>query len=88
MGLPKNFIIEFLSLTQNQYGPAGFVIIPAAATMLNVKAPVNAESMVIATVASNDTTMKSVVVVAGAFSFDLIPDVAPTADTRVNYLIL
>ncbi len=88
MGLDKNFVIEFLSLTQNQYGPAGFVIIPAGETTFNVKAPVNAESMVIATISSDDLTMKSVVVVAGSFSFDLIPNAAPTADTRVSYLIL
>jgi hypothetical protein len=85
---PDALIQEFLSLTQNQFGPAGFVIIPAAATTFNVKGPVNAESMIVATVAKDDATMKSVAVVAGAFSFDLIPNAAPTADTRVNYLIL
>lgn len=85
---PDALIQEFLSLTSNQFGPAGSAIIPAAATTFNVKAPVNAESRIIATIAGNDATMKSISIVAGSYSFDVIPDVAPTADTRVDYLIL
>jgi hypothetical protein len=88
MGFNKSFIIEFLSLTQNQFGPAGSVIVPAAATSVTVSAGVDAESRIIATVAGDDTTMKSVAIVAGAFFFDVIPNAAPTADTRVDYLIL
>jgi hypothetical protein len=88
MKFDPNFIIEFLSLTANQFGPAGSVIIPAAATSITVSANVDAETRIIATVAGDDMTLKSVAIVATAYSFDVIPNAAPTADTRVDYLIL
>ena len=60
----------------------------AAATSLVVTdSYVTANSIIMATVASNDTTMKSVAVVAGAGSFTIYPNSAPTAETRVNFFI-
>ena len=49
---------------------------------------VTANSVILATVASNDATLKSVAVVAGSGSFVIYPNAAPTtADCRVNFLI-
>jgi hypothetical protein len=84
---PDPVIVEFLSL-QGNANESGSVIIPAAATSLIVTASVNATSIIMATVAQDDTTLKSVVVVAANGEFELIPNAAPTADCRVDYLIL
>ena len=46
-----------------------------------------ANSIIICTVASNDTTMKSVAVVAGSGSFTIYPNAAPTAETAVNWIL-
>jgi hypothetical protein len=68
---------------------AGTVNFAAAATSLVVtNSRVNANSIIIATVATNDTTMKSVAAVAGAGSFTLNADAAATAETRVNWLVI
>lgn len=67
---------------------AGSVNFAAAATSLVVTNPlVTANSVIQCGVATNDTTMKSVAVVAGAGSFTIYPDVAPTAETRVYFLV-
>lgn len=47
-----------------------------------------ASSIVIATVATNDTTLTSVQAVAGVGSFTLFGNAAATAETRVNFWIL
>jgi hypothetical protein len=68
---------------------AGTVNFAAAATSLVVtNSRVTANSIVIATVATNDTTMKSVIAVAGAGSFTLTANAAATAETRVNWLVI
>ena len=69
--------------------PAGAVNFAAAATSLVVTNNlVTADSIIIATVATNDSTMKSVAVVAGAGSFTLHADAAATAETRVNFIVV
>lgn len=64
----------------------GSVNFAAAATSLVVTNNlVTTSSIITATVGSNDTTMKSVAVVAAAGSFTLYANAAPTAETRVNF---
>ena len=68
---------------------AGTVNFAAVATSLVVtNNRVTANSIIIATVATVDTTMKSVVAVAGAGSFTLTANAAATAETRVNWLVI
>jgi hypothetical protein len=68
---------------------AGTVNFAAAATSLVVtNSRVNASSIIVATVATDDTTMKSVAAVAGAGSFTLNANAAATAETRVNWLVI
>ena len=68
---------------------AGSVNFAAAATSLVVTdSKVDTNSVIIATVATNDSTMKSVAVVAGSGSFTLHANAAATAETRVNFLII
>ena len=67
---------------------SGRVNFAAAATSLVVtNSLVTASSIVIATVATNDTTMTSVQAVAGVGSFTLYANVAPTGETAVNFLV-
>lgn len=69
--------------------PAGSVNFAAAATSLVVtNSLVTAASIIIATVATNDSTMKSVVAVAGSGSFTLTANAAATAETRVSFLVI
>lgn len=69
--------------------PAGSVNFAALATSLVVTNSLAATSSVIlATVATNDATMTSVQVVAGAGSFTIYANAAATAETRVNFLVL
>ena len=49
---------------------------------------VTTSSIIVATVATNDTTMKSVQAVAAAGSFTLYANAAATAETRVNFLVI
>lgn len=68
---------------------AGSVNFAASAGSLVVTdSRVSTSSVIIATVATNDTTMKSVAVVAAAGSFTIYPNAAPTAETRVNFFIV
>ncbi len=48
---------------------------------------VTTSSIIVATVATNDSTMKSVAVVAGSGSFTIYANAAATAETRVNFII-
>jgi hypothetical protein len=48
---------------------------------------VSTTSIIICTVGTNDTTMKSVQAVAAAGSFTLYPNANPTAETRVNFIV-
>lgn len=68
--------------------PSGSVNFAAAATSLVVtNSLVATSSVILATVATNDTTMTSVQAVAGAGSFTLYANAAATAETRVNFLV-
>jgi hypothetical protein len=66
----------------------GTINFAAAATSVVVtNSLVTTSSIIIATVGTNDTTMKSVQVVAAAGSFTIYASAAATAETRVNFLI-
>lgn len=68
---------------------AGSVNFTAAASSLVVTSnKVTGNSVVICTVATNDTTLKSVSCVATAGSFTMFANAAATAETRVNFWIL
>lgn len=49
---------------------------------------VRADSVIVATVATNDSTMKTVLAVAAAGSFTLYANAAATGTTRVNYMVM
>ena len=67
---------------------SGSVNFAAAATSLVVtNSLVTTSSVIIATVGTNDTTMKTVSAVAAAGSFTLFANAAATAETRVNFII-
>jgi len=69
--------------------PAGSVNFAASATSLVVtNSTVTTSSVIICTVGTNDTTMKSVQAVAAAGSFTLHANAAATAETRVNFLVI
>jgi hypothetical protein len=68
---------------------AGTVNFAAAATSLVVtNTLVTANSIIICTVGTNDTTMKSVSAVAAAGSFTIYSNAAATAETRVNFIVI
>ena len=68
---------------------AGAVNFAAAdASKVVTDSRVTANSIIVATVATNDATMKSVQAVAAAGSFTLYANAAATAETRVNFLII
>lgn len=67
----------------------GSVNFAAGATSLVVtNSRVTTSSIIVATVAAADATMKSVVAVAAAGSFTLTANAAATAETRVNWAVL
>lgn len=69
--------------------PAGSVNFAAAATSLVVtNSLVTTSSVIQVTVATNDTTMKSALAVAASGSFTIYPGTAPTAETRVNFVVI
>lgn len=68
---------------------AGSVNFAAAATSVVVtNSLITTSSVIVATIATNDATMTSVQVVAAAGSFTIYANVAPTAETRVNFLVI
>lgn len=68
---------------------AGSVNFAAAATSLVVtNSKVDSNSIILCTVATNDTTMKSVSAVSGSGSFTLYANAAPTAETKVNFFVI
>ena len=68
---------------------SGSVILAIGATSLMVtNALVTTSSIILATVASNDATTKTVAIVAAAGSFTIYANAAATAATRVNFLVL
>ena len=67
----------------------GSVNFAAGATSLVVTDNrVTTASVIVATVATNDTTMKTVLVVAAAGSFTITANAAATAETRVNFIVI
>lgn len=66
-------------------GSVNFAALDASLVVTN--SLVTTSSIIIATVGTDDVTMKSAYVVAAAGSFTIYPDVAPTAETRVNFLV-
>jgi len=60
----------------------------AAASLVVTNSLVTANSIIICTVGTNDTTMKSVQAVAASGSFTLYPNANPTAATRVNFIVI
>jgi len=67
----------------------GTVNFAAGATSLVVtNNRVSTTSVIIATVATNDTTLKSVIAVAASGSFTLYANAAATAETRVNFIVI
>lgn len=67
----------------------GSVNFAAAATSLVVtNSLVTTSSVIVATVATNDTTMKTVTAVAAAGSFTLFANAAAASETRVNFVVL
>lgn len=86
--VPKTVTAAGTTGAQTINKTAGTVNFAAAATSLVVtNSFVDANSVIIATVGTNDSTMKSVAAVAGAGSFTLHADAAPTAETRVNWFV-
>jgi len=68
---------------------AGTVNFAAAATSLVVTNNlVTTSSIIVCTVGTNDTTMKSVSAVAAAGSFTIYANAAATAETRVNFIVI
>ena len=67
----------------------GSVNFAASATSLVVtNSRVTTSSVIVATVATNDSTMKTVTAVAGSGSFTLYANAAATAETRVNWIVI
>lgn len=60
----------------------------SAASLVVTNSLVTTSSIILATVGTNDTTMKTVLVVSGAGSFTLIGNSAATAETRVNWAVI
>lgn len=66
----------------------GSVNLAASATSLVVtNSLVTANSVIICTVATHDATCTTVQAVAASGSFTIYPNVAPTAETRVNFIV-
>jgi len=59
-----------------------------ASTLVVTNSLVSTSSVILATVGSNDSTMKGVHVVAGAGSFTIHGNTVPTGETRVNFLVI
>lgn len=87
--VPKTVTAAGTTGAQTINKTAGSVNFAAAATSLVVtNSFVSTNSVIVATVATNDSTMKSVAVVAGSGSFTLHANAAATAETRVNFVVL
>jgi hypothetical protein len=60
----------------------------AASSLVVTNSRVTTASVIVATVATDDATMKSVVAVSAAGSFTLTANAAATAETRVNFIVI
>jgi hypothetical protein len=86
--VPKTITAGGTTGAQTINKTAGSVNFAAAATSLVVtNSFVDADSVIIATVGTNDVTMTSVQAVAAAGSFTLYANAAATAETRVNWFV-
>ncbi len=75
------------NITQN--APAGRVQIAAGQTTITLtNSFITANSVIICTVATNDTTAKSAAAVPGAGSASIVLNASATAITTVNYLVV
>jgi hypothetical protein len=75
--------------TQTIHKTSGRVNFAASASSVTVNCDrATTGSVIIATVATNDSTMKSVQVVAGTGSFTLHANATPTAETAVNWWLI
>lgn len=61
---------------------------PSATSLVVTNNRVTTSSVIVATVATNDSTMKTVLAVPAAGSFTLYANAAPTAETRVNWIVI
>jgi len=87
--IPKTVTATGTTGAQTINKQSGTVNFAAAATSLVVtNSFVTANSIIVATVGTNDTTMKIVNAVAAAGSFTLNANAAATAETRVNFVVL
>jgi hypothetical protein len=88
LNLPKTITAGGTTGAQTINKPSGSVNFAAAATSLVVTNSLCTTSSVInATMATNDATATGLRVVAGSGSFTIYMLVAPTAETRVNFLL-
>ena len=86
--LPKTITTAGTTGARTINQPSGSVNFAAAATSLVVtNSLVTVDSVIQVSKATNDATARLGAVVAGAGSFTIYMDVAPTAETRVNFLI-
>ena len=68
---------------------AGAVIFSSSDSSIVVtNSLVSSTSLILATVATNDATLKSVIAVAGSGSFTLTPNANATSNTQVNWLVI
>ena len=87
--LPKTITAAGTTGAQTINKSSGSVNFAAAATSLVVtNSLVTTNSVIVATVGTNGTTMKTVSAVAAAGSFTLNANAAATAETRVNFVVL
>jgi len=88
LNVPKTITAAGTTGAQTINKMSGSVNFAAAATSLVVtNSLVTANSVIIATVASNDATMKTVAAVATGGSFTLYANAGATAETRVNWFL-
>jgi hypothetical protein len=88
LNLPKTITTAGTTGAQTINKPSGSVNFAASATSLVVTNSLCTTSSVInATMATNDATASGLRVVAGSGSFTIYMLVAPTAETRVNFLL-
>jgi tRNA A37 threonylcarbamoyltransferase TsaD len=86
--IPKTITAGGVTGNQTINKSSGTVNFAAAASSLTVtNSLVSANSIIIATIGTNDTTMTSVQAVAGAGSFVIYANAAATAETRVNFIV-
>jgi hypothetical protein len=88
LNLPKTITAGGTTGAQTINKPSGSVNFAAAATSIVVTNSLcTTSSVILVSMATNDTTANGLRVVAGSGSFTIYMLVAPTAETRVNFLL-